>query len=73
MNINTETRNKIRKNLPHGYSLIIAERLNLSSGYVRQVATGHASNDAVIQCMINMAHEHQKKEEEAMELLNKLS
>jgi len=55
--IDAESLKKLRKNLPVGYSRVLAERTGYSQGMVMLVIQGHRNNYKILDAAILLAEE----------------
>lgn len=62
----------LKKKLPSGSIVRIAEQLGLSTSYVSYVLNGKRLNERVIQLAIDLAKENNKKNEKLIKQINLL-
>jgi ATP:corrinoid adenosyltransferase len=63
---------KLRKNLPKGSREILAQKFELSRGYINLILTGVRENDAVLIAAVNLVSEHKKNMHEAEKFIQTL-
>jgi len=72
MKINKDQLASIRKSLPRGSYVKIAEKVGKSVGHCRNVLHGACFNADVIQAAINLAREHQEKMDSIQDQLEEI-
>lgn len=60
---------KLRKALPKGSRAELAEKLDLSEGYINLVLTGHRKNEKLLIAAAEIVSEHRQKLKEMTEFI----